>query len=110
MPHDDMLLSESLPFDKYWTIEEYFENLQSTGVYIRESGSEGKVVKCDKSDNIIMILYKVYISNGLCEQYIYYIDKVSIINGELQKTNVDFYYNEAEALIKLDAKIKKTEC
>lgn len=82
----------TLPFDQYWTIEDYFEHLQSTGSYKRFKDQDlGEIVECDLLGDTILVLYKIHVSNGFVNQDVYYIDKVTIENGEPLKRNVDFY-------------------
>ncbi|MBQ9636709.1 MAG: hypothetical protein IJV36_02275 [Prevotella sp.] len=97
-PNEDTTSSGELPWEMYWTIDAFYERLQSIGSYRTEFGEKGEIVKCDKIANIVLVFYKVYISNGLCNQFVYYIDKVTIVNGKPHKTNVDFYYVEFRAL------------
>ena len=95
----------SLPFDQYWTIEEYFEHLQSTGSYKRFKDQDlGEIVECDKLGDTILVLYKIHVSNGFVNQDVYYIDKVTIDNGEPLKRNVDFYRIKLAALTEYSRK------
>lgn len=94
-----------LPFDQYWTIEDYFEHLQSTGSYKRFKDQDlGEIVECDLLGDTILVLYKIHVSNGFVNQDVYYIDKVSIENGEPLKKNVDFYRIKLAALTEYSRK------
>lgn len=72
-------LHDALPFDRFWTIDEFYTQLQSTGSYDTENGLLAEVVKYDRTYDGILLLYRdsaevrtycpfhlviIYVSNG----------------------------------------------
>ena len=51
-------LPESLPFDIFRTTEDFFTQLQSTSSYKTENGLLADIVKCDRTDGGILLLYR----------------------------------------------------
>lgn len=48
-----------LPFEKYWTIDEFYYELQVSKCCKTQSGQDADIVKCDKAGNKVLILCSV---------------------------------------------------
>jgi hypothetical protein len=93
---DDDLSNDSLPFDKYWTIDDYFKHLQSTSSFEYEKNHWIDVVKCDRISNGILILCKEPSEVRIyCP---YQIVIASVNKGEIKHKKVSVYTNESAAL------------
>ena len=91
------MVSDVLPFDKYWTVGEYYKYLSSVGTYITDLGNASEIIRCNKANNgMLIILYKGSGANG--NYYQYHIDVISTNNGELVKNNVADYIDKTSAI------------
>ena len=85
--------TDDLPFDRYWTIDDYFNQLKLTRSYEKEPGHSTEIVVCDRTDKEIILVYKEVIS-----LYSHHIDIITVNNGDLTKKTVADFINENMAL------------
>lgn len=90
--------NESLPFDRFWTLEDYNNQIISSGTYEDEKGNWAKIIKHEKIANSILILYKD--SNEVRTYCPYHIIIISIKSGDIIRNKVaDFTNNRARAAL-----------
>lgn len=87
-------MSENLPFEKFWTIEDYYKYLNSLGSYETEKGYYAEIVQCEKVCNKIILLY-IYPVDGITP---YHIAVISTDNGNLIRNDVAVYTNSNSAM------------
>lgn len=90
------LLPNSLPFDRYWTIDDYFQQLQSSCFYETEKGLSAKIVKLDMTNNGILLLYKE--PNEASTFCPFRIAIISTNNGVLVRNNVADFTSKTTAM------------
>lgn len=90
------LLPNSLPFDRYWTIDDYFQQLQSSCFYETEKGLSAKIVKLDMTNNGILLLYKE--PNEASTFWPFRIAIISTNNGVLVRNNVADFTSKTTAM------------
>ena len=88
--------SETLPFDGFWTPEEYYTQLQLTSSYETEKGLLAEVMKCDRVNIGLLLLYKD--PNGVRTDYPFHITIIYVRNGDLLRNNVADFTNRKAAL------------
>lgn len=84
-------LHDTLPFDRSRTIEEFLTQLQSKGFYETAKGLLAKIVKYDRIDDRILLLYKVR------TVWPFRIDIIYVSNGALIRNRVAVFTNEKAA-------------
>lgn len=84
--------SESLPFEPFWTLDVFFQQLAS-GSYVSDTGRSTQVVKYDRDNDYIIILYQE--QKGFC---LFHIDKISVSNGNLERCKIASYSQMGPAL------------
>ena len=89
-------MSENLPFEKFWTIEDYFKSLISSGSYEPEKGRFAKIIQCEKVCNQIILLYKDPIEVKTYTPY--HIVAISTNNGNLKRNEVAVFTNKNSAM------------
>lgn len=97
-PHEQfhvMTTSEILPFEKFWTIEEYYGFLMSSNAYETEKGYFAEIAKCDIVYNIILLLYKDPVEVRTFTPY--HIAVISADNGSLIRNDVAVFTNKNSA-------------
>lgn len=82
---------DNLPFEKYWTIDEYYMYLMSSNSYKTEKGHYAEIVKYDKVGDKILLLCKT--SDEIREITPYHIDVISTDNGNLIRNDVADFTN-----------------
>lgn len=81
-----------IPFSRFWTVDEYYEELKSSDVYEIKDGIAAEIVECEKIDNRIMLLYKSpQEAREFCP---YHIVIISIYNGNLVSNMVADFTNK----------------
>lgn len=88
--------SEILPFEKFWTIEEYYGLLTSSNSYETEKGYYAEIAKCDKVGENILLLYKDPIEVRTFTPY--HIAVITIDNGNLTRNDVAVFKNKNLAM------------
>ena len=98
--------SESLPFEKFCTIGEYYEQLLSSNLYEIEKGLKAYIIKFARINNKILLLYKE--PNKVRTYYPYHIVVIFVHSGKLirnkisdftnQKAAMDSYYNRLNVM------------
>lgn len=88
-------LAEILPFNRFWTVDEYYENLMSSNTYETKKGHLAEIVECDKVCNVILLLYKAPIEER--EITPYHIAVISVDNGNLLRNDVAVFTNQQSA-------------
>lgn len=89
-------MSEILPFEKFWTIEEYYGFLMSSNAYETEKGYFAEIAKCDIVYNIILLLYKDPVEVRTFTPY--HIAVISADNGSLIRNDVAVFTNKNSAM------------
>jgi len=87
---------DALPFDRLWTIDEYYQQLQSTSYYETENGQLAEIVKYDRITNKILLLYR-----DPCELRTYcsfHIVIINVSNGNLIRNKVADFTNQRAAM------------
>ena len=88
--HDD------LPFDRFWTIEEFLTQIQTTDSYETENGLLTEVVKCDRTGGSILLLYRD--PDEVRTYCRYHLAIINVSNGNLLRNIVADYTNRSAAL------------
>lgn len=88
--------SESLPFEKFWTIEDYYGHLMSSNFYETEKGHSAEIFKCDKVYDSILLLYKDPVDVRTFTPY--HIAVISADNGSLVRNDVAVFTNKNSAM------------
>lgn len=91
---DGTSMSEELPFERFWTIENYFESLNSSGSYETEKGHLAEIAQCKKVCNQIILLYKDTV-DAITP---YHITVISADNGNLIRKEVAVFLNKKAAM------------
>lgn len=79
----------TLPFDRYWTIGEVYAQLQSTRFCEVEKGLLVEIVKCDRTDNGILLICKD--SRKVSALYPFHIATINVCDGKyIRKKVADF--------------------
>jgi len=60
---DDRATSDSLPFERFWTVDDYYACLLSDGYYQTPKGNKARVVRCKKIGQKILLLYEDTLKN-----------------------------------------------
>lgn len=89
-------LVDNLPFDRFWTIEEYYTQLQSTVSYQTEKGLLAEIVKCERTNCGILILYRDSIEVRTFTPF--HIAIINVSNGDLIRNIVADFTNRKVAL------------
>ena len=92
----------ALPFDRFWTIDEYFSQLMSTRLYEKDTGHSTEIIDCNRTNNKIILVYKDII--GL---YSHHIDIITVKNGGLIKNTVADFVNEGFALSSYSTRLRE---
>lgn len=90
------ILSNSLPSDMFWMIDEFYTQLQSTNTYETEEGLLVEIVKYERTIFGVLLLYK-----DPCEVRAYCPYHLVIINvsdGDLNPKEIAVYPNRKEAI------------
>ncbi len=87
---------DCLPFEMLWTINDYYNQLLSTGSYITKKGITTCVIKCNMTNNGILVLYK---DPDEVKTYLpFHIDIVSIDGGKPIQNTVSGFSSTKHAL------------
>ena len=78
--------NENLPFERFWTIEEYYRYLTSSNSYDTGKGYLAEIAKCDIVFNNILLLYKDPVNVRAFTPY--HIAVITTDNGNLIRNNV----------------------
>lgn len=89
-------LSENLPFERFWTIEMYYEQLLSSNSYETEKGLLADIVKHEKTSREIILLYKD--PDDVRAYCTYHIVIVSFTHGDLKRNKVADFPNKTSAM------------
>lgn len=90
------ILHDTLPFDKFWTTEELLTQLQTTGSYETEKGLLSEVVKYDRTDGGILLLYR---DPAEVRTYCpFHLAIINVSNGNLLRNKVADFTNRKAAL------------
>lgn len=92
----DNSLPERLPFERFWTIEEYYEQLISSNSYKSEKGLSADIIKIRRITNRILLLYKD--PNDVRNYWPYHIVIISVNSGDLIKNKVADFTNRKAAM------------
>ncbi len=88
-------IHDTLPFDRFWTTDEFYTQLQSTGSYNTENGLFAEVVKCDKTDGGILLLYR---DSAEVRTYCpFHLVIIKVSNGNLLRNKVADFTNRKAA-------------
>lgn len=87
---------ESLPFDKFWTTEDYFGHLKLSNSYKTKIGYNAEIFECDIVCNKILLLYKDPIEVRPITPY--HIAVISVNNGNLTQDDVAVFTNRQSAM------------
>lgn len=87
--------NENLPFDRFWTLEEFGITI-SSGFYEDEKGNRAEIIKHEKIASSILILYKD--SNEVRTYSPYHIVIISINSGDIIRNEVAVFHNNRAAL------------
>ena len=90
------LSGSSLPFDRFWTIEEYYSQLQLSGTYETKKGLLTEMVKCDMADGVILLLYKD--PDNVRTYTPFHAVVINVSNGDLVRNEVSAFTNKEKAL------------
>lgn len=94
--HQSEILHDTLPFDKFWTTEELLTQLQSTGSYETEKGQLAEVVKYDRTNGEILLLYR---DSAEVRTYCpFHLAIINVSNGNLLRNKVADFTNRKAAL------------
>lgn len=88
--------AENLPFEKFWTIDDYYKYLMSTNSYETEEGHYAEIVKCDKVGDKILLLYKTPVEIKTFTPY--RIAVIFVDNGSLMRNEVAVFTNKNSAM------------
>ena len=88
--------TEKLPFEKFWTIDEYYEYLMSSNSYETEKGHYFEIMKCDKAGDKILLLYKTPVEVKTITPY--HIAVISTDNGNMIRNDVAVFTNQNSAI------------
>ena len=88
-------LYDVLPFDRFWTTDEFYTQLQSTGSYDTENGLLTEVVKYDRTDGGILLLYRD--SSEVRTYWPFHLVIINISNGNLLRNKVADFTNRKAA-------------
>jgi len=88
--------NENLPFEKYWTIEEYYGYLTSSNSYETEKGYFAEIARCDKVGDNILLLYKDPVEVRTFTPY--HVAVISTDNGNLIQNDVAVFTNKNSAI------------
>lgn len=88
-------LHDTLPFDRSRTIEEFLTQLQSKGFYETAKGLLAKIVKYDRIDDRILLLYRDL--GEVRTVWPFHIDIIYVSNGALIRNQVAVFTNEKAA-------------
>ena len=97
---------DTLPFERFWTTEEFYTQLQSTSSYETEKGILAEIVKCDRTKRGILLLYR-----DPCEVRTYcpfHIAIVYVSNGNLNRNKVADFTNRKAALNSYYTRLRNT--
>lgn len=89
-------LHDGLPFDRFWTTDEFYSQLQSTGSYNIENGLLAEVVKCGRTDGGILLLYRD--SAEVRTYWPFHLVIIHVSNGNLLRKKVADFTNRKAAL------------
>ncbi len=87
---------DTLPFDSFWTIDEYYQQLQSTSCYKTENGQQAEIVRCDKINKRILLLYRD--PSELRTYCPFHIVIITVRNGNLMRNEVAVFSNQKAAI------------
>lgn len=88
-------IQDALPFDRFWTIDEFYTQLQSTGSYDTEDGLLAEVVKYDRTDDGILLLYR---DSAEVRTYCpFHLVIIKVSNGNLLRNRVADFTNRKAA-------------
>lgn len=88
--------AEDLPFEKYWTIDEYYKYLMSSNSYETEEEHYAEIVKCDKVGDKILLLNKT--PDEVKTYTPYHIVVIFVDNGSLMRNEVAVFINKNLAM------------
>lgn len=95
--------NENLPFEKFWTIEEYYVFLMLSNSYETAKGYFSEIAKCDKVGDTILLLYK---DPDEVRTYLpYHIAVISTDNGNLIRNDVAVFTNINFAMKSYDERL-----
>ena len=94
---------ENLPFEKFWTVEDYYRYLTSSNSYETEKGYIAKIAKCDIVYNKILLLYKDPVEVRTFTPY--HIAVISTDNGNLIQNDVAVFTNKNSAMNSYDGRL-----
>lgn len=89
-------LADTLPFDRFWTTEEFYTQLQSTSSYETENGLFAEILKCERINRRILLLYRD--PNGVRTYWPYHITIICVKNGGVIRNKVGDFTNRKAAL------------
>lgn len=91
----DNPLPESLPFNRFWTIEEYYEQLLSSSSYKTDKGLFADIIEIEKTTNELLLLYKD--PNEIRTYCPYHIVIISAQRGDITRNLVADFTNKSSA-------------
>ena len=87
--------SDKLPFERFWTVDDYYKELLSTNTYKTEKGISAEIVHFDKVGNVIIVLYKDPTEvRTYCP---YHVSILSVCHGEICRNKVADFTNKRAA-------------
>lgn len=92
----EMPQNGNLPFEKFWTIEDYYLYLTSSNSHETEKGCFAEIVKCDIVCNILLLLYKDPVEVRTFTPY--HIAVIITENGNLIQNEVAVFSNKNSAM------------
>ncbi len=94
-PQLENISSDKLPFEGFWSIDDYYQELWSTKTYRTEKGISAKILHIDKVSDRIIVLYRDPAEERPI--YPYHISILSVRDGEICKNKVADFTNQREA-------------
>lgn len=88
-------LQDTLPFDRFWTLKEFYTQLQSSNSYEIEEGLLVEIVKCDRTNSGILLLYRD--SSEVRTYCPFHIAIINVRNGNLVRNKVADFTNKKGA-------------
>lgn len=89
-------IADTLPFDRFWTTEEFYTQLQSTSSYETGNGLFAEILKCERINRRILLLYRD--PNEVRTYCPYHIAIICVKNGEVIRKKVADFTNRKAAI------------
>ena len=94
--HREIQLDANLPFETFWTVDDYYNHLQSTNSLKTEAGYLAEVIKSEKINGRIIVLSRD--PNTIKTIYPYHISIITVSNGDILQNKVADFINRKSAM------------